>query len=173
MRKITITLISLLFMFGCTSKRELATVESVDLKKYIGTWYEIARLPNKFEKNLKCVTATYSLKENGGIKVVNKGYNSKKEKWEEANGNAKVPNSSKPGEIKVSFFRPFYGDYFIIELDKNYKQVLVGSPSREYLWILSRTKTIDDTIYNQYLKTSKDRGFEISGLEKTPQDCEN
>lgn len=163
----------LLLMFGCKSKRELSTVDAVDLNKYKGTWYEIARFPNSFEKNLKCVTATYSLKENGGIKVVNKGYNTKKEKWEEANGNAKVSNPDKPGEISVSFFRPFYGDYFVIALDEDYQHVLVGSPTREYLWVLARTKTIEEKTYSNYLKIAKENEFDISLLEKTLHDCNN
>ncbi|MEN8839433.1 MAG: lipocalin family protein [Flavobacteriales bacterium] len=160
-------------LFGCSPKKELSTVKDVELTKYSGEWYEIARLPNTFEKNLKCVTANYSLKDNGGILVTNKGYNTKKEKWEEANGNAKIPNLEKPGEIRVSFFRPFYGDYYIIELDPMYNHVLVGSPSREYLWILSRTKELSPEIYQNYINIAQSKGFDISSLHKTVQDCDN
>ena len=158
---------------GCTPKKQLPTVYSVDLSQYIGRWYEIARLPNSFEKNLTCVTANYSIKKNGRIKVTNKGFNKQKEKWEEAIGNAKVPNPDKPGELRVSFFRPFYGDYFIIELDPNYQHVLVGSPSRDYLWILSRTKELNQQVYLHYMNKAKLLGFEIDKIHKTAQNCEN
>ena len=174
MKSIFISLVGfMLLLVGCKQKKELSTENSVDLSMYKGTWYEIARLPNRFEKNLKCVTATYSIKENGGIKVLNKGYNTNKGKWEEAKGHAKVPNSNKPGEIKVSFFRPFYGDYYIISLDKYYQHVLVGSPSREYLWILARESSISEEVYNNYLNIAKAKKFDISKLEKTTQDCNN
>ena len=168
-----ILLIMSFSIFGCSPKKQLNTVKLVELTKYSGQWYEIARLPNSFEKDLQCVTANYSLKENGGVLVVNKGFNTKKEKWEEAKGNAKVPDADKPGEIRVSFFRPFYGDYYIMELDSDYKHVLVGSPSREYLWILSRSKVLEDNIYNNYLEIAKSRGFDVSTLHKTLQDCDN
>ena len=166
---LTITMLSLLF--GCKTKSPLSTVDDVDLKKYMGKWYEIARFDHSFERNLKCVSATYSLQENGKVKVLNEGFNSKKEKWESANGIAKVPNSSKPGEIKVSFFRPFYGDYFVIKLDEEYKHVLVGSPTRDYLWVLSRSQSMDKETYNQYLIYAKENGFDVSKLELIPQDC--
>ncbi len=162
-----------LFIFGCKPNKELPTVNNVDLKKYSGQWYEIARLPNSFEKNLTCVTANYSLKKNGGILVTNKGFNTIKNKWQESTGNAKVPNLEKPGEIKVSFFRPFYGDYYIIELDADYNHVLVGSPSREYLWILARTKELEMDVYDNYLAIAKNKGFDVSDLHRTIQDCEN
>jgi|SaaInl59LU_5_DNA_1037362.scaffolds.fasta_scaffold36756_2 apolipoprotein D and lipocalin family protein len=158
-------------LFNCAPKKELTTENFVDLTKYSGEWYEIARLPNSFEKNLKCVTANYSLKDNGGVLVVNKGFNTENEKWEEATGNAKVPNPEKPGEIRVSFFRPFYGDYYIIELDSNYEHVLVGSPSRKYLWILARTKELNSEVYKNYINIAKSKGFDLSSLHKTIQDC--
>ena len=97
--------------------------------------------------------------------------NTKKEKWETAKGIAKVPNSSKPGEIKVSFFRPFYGDYFVMKLDENYQHVLVGSPTRNYLWILSRNKSMDTEVYDNYLSFAKEKGFDTSLLSKVSNDC--
>jgi apolipoprotein D and lipocalin family protein len=174
MKNKALLIVSFTLMFvGCRPTKELVTEDKVDLVQYAGTWYEIARFPNRFERNLKCVTADYSLTENGAIKVINKGYNVNKEKWSEANGTAKVPNSKKPGEIKVSFFKPFYGDYFIIKLDKDYKHVLVGSPSREYLWILSRAKKMNQNEYEKYVGIAKEKGFNVSILEKTVQDCTN
>jgi apolipoprotein D and lipocalin family protein len=158
---------------GCSPKKNLSTVDTVELSRYTGKWYEIARLPNSFEKNLTCVTANYALKENGGIKVTNKGFNTEKQEWEEANGHAKVPDPKNPGELRVSFFRPFYGDYYIIELDPNYEHVLVGSPSRKYLWILARNKSIKEELYAHYLKTAKQLGFDTHNIHRTSQDCQN
>ena len=158
-------------MFGCKTNKELATVSPVDLEQYKGTWYEIARFDHSFEKNLSCVSATYSIREDGKVKVLNKGYNTKKEKWSEANGIAKVPNPEVPGEIKVSFFRPFYGDYFVMKLDEDYKHVLVGSPTRDYLWVLSRTKTMSEETYAEYIAFAQEKGFDISRLMKIDQDC--
>ena len=158
-------------MFGCKTSKELATVSPVDLEQYKGTWYEIARFDHRFEKNLSCVSATYSIREDGKIDVLNKGYNTKKEKWQEANGIAKVPNTNVPGEIKVSFFKPFYGDYFVMKLDKEYNHVLVGSPTRDYLWVLSRTKTMTEEKYNEYVTFAKDKGFDTKRLMKIDQGC--
>ena len=158
---------------GCSPKKHLSTVDAVELSRYVGKWYEIARLPNSFEKKLTCVTANYALKENGGIKVTNKGFNTEKQEWEEANGHAKVPDPENPGELRVSFFRPFYGDYYIIELDPNYEHVLVGSPSRKYLWILARNKSIKVEVYDDYLKTAKQLGFDTHNIHRTSQDCQN
>ena len=159
-------------MFGCKTNKELATVSPVDLEQYKGTWYEIARFDHSFEKNLSCVSATYSIREDGKVKVLNKGYNTKKEKWSEANGIAKVPNPEVPGEIRVSFFRPFYGDYFVMKLDPDYNFVLVGSPTREYLWVLSRTKTMSEEIYAEYIAFAEEKGFDTSKLIKINQDCQ-
>jgi len=158
-------------LFSCKTNKNLPTVSSLDLVKYMGTWYEIARFDHSFEKNLSCVSATYSIKQDGNIRVENKGYNSKKNKWKTAVGKAKVPNSDKPGEIKVSFFGPFYGDYFVMKLDKNYEHVLVGSPTRDYLWVLSRNKTMPPNIYEQYLKVATAKGFDVAKLQMIDQSC--
>ena len=166
-----LSIITLMAFTLCSPKKELATVKPVDLNKYKGTWYEIARFDHSFERNLACVSATYTIREDGKIDVLNKGYNTKKEKWEEANGIAKVPNSDIPGEIKVSFFRPFYGDYFVMKLDSDYKHVLVGSPTRNYLWVLSRTKTMDKAVYDKYVAFAKEKGFDTSKLMRINQDC--
>lgn len=171
MKKIFFILIALAFMFGCKTKKGLETVSPVDLDKYKGTWYEIARFDHSFERNLSCVSATYTIRKDGKIDVLNKGYNSKKDKWSEANGIAKVPNANIPGEIKVSFFRPFYGDYFIMKLDEDYNHVLVGSPTREYLWVLSRSKKMNDEVYADYIAFAEKKGFDVSKLLKINQDC--
>lgn len=170
-KKISLAMLLTIVLFGCKTNKNLPTVSSLDLKKYMGTWYEIARFDHSFERNLTCVSATYSLKENGGVKVLNRGFNSKKIKWETATGKAKVPNNDKPGEIKVSFFGPFYGDYFVMKLDDEYQHVLVGSPTRDYLWVLSREKEMPQEIYTQYLEIATKNDFDVARLQKINQSC--
>jgi len=166
MKKVLLYLLVLVGLSGCDDKLPLNTVDSVDLERYQGTWYEIARIPNNFEKNLIYVTANYTIKENGKVRVLNQGYNTKSGKNEKAIGEAKV---IEPGKLKVTFFKPFYGDYYIIELDEDYQYVLVGSPSRDYLWILSRTPQISDELYNKLSKTAEDASFDINRLVKIEQ----
>ena len=173
MKKVFIIIISLL-PFSCSKTyAPLDAVKNVDLNKYIGTWYEIARFPHSFEKGLKCVTATYSFKENGKVKVINKGHKEKyPEKINKAEGIAWVPNKNEPGKLKVSFFWPFSGKYWIIKLDeKDYQYALIGEPSRKYLWVLSRNKTIYDKIFTDLVGTAKKNGFDINKLEKIKHDC--
>lgn len=160
-------------LVGCTSSRELPTVDKVDLTRYAGKWYEIARLPNRFEEGLECVTANYTLLENGEIEVLNKGYYTQdNSQYKTAKGQAMVPDPNKPGEIKVTFFRPFYGDYFIIALDKDYRYALVGAPSRDYLWILSREKVLDQKSYDYLIDIAQKNGFDTSKLEMIRQHCD-
>ena len=164
--------VGVLSFFSC-NKQPLETVSNLELDQYVGTWYEIARLPTRFEENLECVTATYAIKDNGKIDVLNKGYNVKKQEWEQANGSAKIPNADKPGEIKVTFFWPFYGDYYVIDLDDNYQYALVGSPSRKYLWILSRSKTLKKTNYDNLVKIAEQKGFPVDQFHLTSHECQD
>ena len=132
-------------------KDELEVVQSVDLTRYIGRWYEIARLPNRFEK--KCadsVTATYTLRSDGKVEVVNR---CRKEngKYTTATGKAKVVDKKTNAKLKVTFFWPFYGDYWILDLGPNYEYAVVGSPDRDYLWILSRTPQLDEQLVQRLL----------------------
>jgi len=159
-------LAAVLLLTSCKTTEELQTVDYVDLERYQGKWYEITKIPNRFEKNLIYVTANYTLKENGKIKVLNDGYNTKKGKYEKAVGEAKVNG---PGKLGVSFFKPFYGDYYIMELDEDYQWVLVGSPSRDYLWILARTPQISEELITELSKKAENAGFDISRLERMEQ----
>jgi apolipoprotein D and lipocalin family protein len=159
-------LATVLLLTSCKTTQELKTVDYVDLERYQGKWYEITKIPNRFEKNLIYVTANYTLKENGKIKVLNDGYNTKKGKYEKAVGEAKVNG---PGKLGVSFFKPFYGDYYIMELDEDYQWVLVGSPSRDYLWILARTPQISEELITELSKRAENAGFDISRLERMEQ----
>lgn len=177
--RFTITILLYLILLSCQidksktmSKNELVTVASVDLNKYAGTWYEIAKIPNSFEKGLKCITATYSLRSDGKIGVQNKGHKeSDPVKIKESNGKAWVPDPAYPGRLKVQFFWPFAGNYYILDLDANYQFVLIGDPSRNFLWILCRTKQMDTAIYQRLTAKAKAFGFDISRIKKTPQDC--
>jgi len=168
--KITIIAIAMLSILSC-SKAPLETVDQVDIQKYSGTWYEIARLPNSFEKGLKCVTATYSLKDNGKIKVENRGVKTDV-KVSDIEGTAWQPDSAYPGRLKVRFFWPFSGDYYIMKLADDYSYSLVGSPSRKFLWILSRSKSISDETKSELLQYAKDRGFAVEKMEMILHDCQ-
>jgi len=139
-------------------------VSPFDVERYLGKWYEIARLDYKFEKNLKNVTATYSLNENGSIRVDNKGYNYLQEEWKESVGKARFVGSPEEGRLKVSFFGPFYAGYNVIALDDEYRYALVAGDNLNYLWILSRETTIPDDIKENYIKKANMIGFDTSEL---------
>lgn len=166
---VLLVLFSVLFT-ACANKYEpLETVKSVDIKKYSGTWYEIARFEHFFEKGCKNVTASYSLKSDGDIKVINRCTLIENNNKKEAIGTAYAVDETN-SKLKVSFFRPFYGDYWILDLQKDYEYAVVGSPSREYLWILSRSKTLSDEIKNEISQNIKTLGFDSNKLLWTIQD---
>ncbi len=145
---------------------DLPVVNSFDLKRYLGTWYEIARLPNRFEKNLNNVTATYSLRDDGGVSVINKGFNFVSQEWEQAEGKAYFIGNQNIAALKVSFFGPFYGGYNVVELDdENYQYALVAGPKREFLWILARKPNIDKKITNSLIIKAQNYGFAVDKLE--------
>lgn len=154
--------------------KTLTTVPDVDINKYSGKWYEIARLPNSFEKGLVCVTAEYGLRDDGKISVINAG---QKEdnigKIKSIRGKAWVPDKNEPGRLKVQFFWPFAGGYYIFHLDQeNYQYVLVGTPSRKFLWILSRTSHIEDSLYYELVEIARKNDFATENLLKVKQDCD-
>lgn len=142
------------------------TVNDLNINRYLGVWYEIARFPHSFEKGLVGVTATYSLKKDGKIEVLNQGYkNTLDGKHSSAKGKAKVPDKNEPGKLKVSFFLWFYAAYNILELDaENYQWALVGSSSDKYLWILSRTPQINQKTYQMLVEKARLRGYDVSKL---------
>jgi apolipoprotein D and lipocalin family protein len=143
-------------------------VTNFELNKYLGKWYELARMPASFEKNLTNVTAIYSLKDNGKVKVQNEGTDSKSLKRKIAIGKAKIAKSKDIGYLKVSFFGPFYADYIVIELDTGYQYAMVAS-SMKYLWILSRKPTLEKEIMDGLIEKAKNLGFQIENLYFTPQ----
>jgi len=166
-------LIVLLFCNYTKSQSQMidkTTVKELDLNRYLGKWYEIARFPHSFEKNLVGVTATYRLKDDGMIEVLNEGFKYSLEgEHSKAIGKAKILNKLEPGKLKVSFFWIFYADYFVLELDPNYQYVMIGSSSDKYFWILSRTPQMAPDVYNQLLEKARERGYHLEKLYKVPQ----
>lgn len=149
------------------SPLDQTVVKSLDLNRYLGTWYEIARFPHSFERNLQGVTATYSMRKDGKIKVLNQGYkNSLDGKLSKAVGKAKIPDPNQPSKLKVSFFLFFYGDYLVLELDPDYQWAMIGSNSDDFFWILSRTPVMDPAVYNSLIENAKKRGYDISRIQR-------
>lgn len=145
-------------------------VDSFDPEKYLGKWYEIARLDYFFERNLNNTTAHYSLNRDGSIRVVNKGYNYVTHEHKQAVGVARFTGPKDLGALKVSFFGPFYSDYTVIALDKNYKYSLVAGRNRDYLWILSRETTIPDKVLEEFLTIAVDYDYDIEKLIRVEHD---
>ena|SRR5690554_802193 len=163
-----------LALASCTSIPEKAKpVTDFDVNQYLGTWYEIARIDFKHEKNMDNVSAQYSLNEDGTVKVLNSGFNYVKEEWEKAEGKAKFRGAKDVAALKVSFFGPFYSGYNVIALDDEYQYALVAGKDLDYLWILSRTKEIPETVKNDYLEQAKLIGFDTSRLVWVKQDRED
>jgi apolipoprotein D and lipocalin family protein len=139
-------------------------VSPFDQKKYLGKWYEIARLDFKYERNLDNVTARYSLDEDGSIIVDNRGHDYVKKEWKKSIGKAKFVDSPNEGRLKVSFFGPFYSGYNVIALDENYRYALVAGDNLKYLWILSRETTIPEKVKADYLQLAQNIGYDTRAL---------
>ena len=156
----------LVLISGCTGIPDnVSPVSGFDVDRYLGTWYEIARLDHSFERGLEQVTAEYSLRNDGGIQVVNQGYDSIKQRWQRAEGKAYSIGDRDIGRLKVSFFGPFYGGYNIIDLDqKAYQYALVSGPNTSYLWILARQPDLDAAIVRRLLEKASAYGFETSQM---------
>ena len=149
---------------------DTSTVETLDINRYLGTWYEIARYPHRFEKDLVGVTANYSFRDDGKIRVINQGYKGSLDgKLQRAEGKAKIPDPDDPARLKVAFFLFFYGDYFVLELDEDYTWAMIGSSSPNYFWILSRTPQMDPGTYEMLLSRAKERGYDLSRIERVEQ----
>ncbi|MHA3539968.1 outer membrane lipoprotein Blc [Yersinia enterocolitica] len=159
---ITATLLSV--ACGVTPPKDVKIVDNFQLPRYLGTWYEIARLDHSFERGLNNVTANYSPRDDGGVKVINRGYNAKKQQWQESIGKAYFIGSPQQASLKVSFFGPFYGGYNVIDLDDEYQHALIAGPNREYLWILSRTPTIDNQTRDRLVSVAQHYGFPVEEL---------
>ena len=155
-----------MFITGCTGIPEgVKPVDNFKLEKYLGKWYEIARLDHSFEQGLTRVTANYSLREDGGLRVINRGHSERENKWKEAEGKAYFVKGSDQGYLKVSFFGPFYGAYIVFELDhENYQYSLVSGPDKSYLWLLARGPEIREDIKDILIAKAKSLGFDTSKL---------
>jgi apolipoprotein D and lipocalin family protein len=159
-------LISCLLLSACVSKPDaVEPVQNFKLERYLGQWYEIARLDHSFERGLSRVTATYSMRDDGGVRVINRGYSEKDREWSEAEGKAYFVEGPEQGFLKVSFFGPFYGAYVIFELDHDgYQYALIAGPDTSYLWILARTPTLDQAIVDRLVTKAKAAGFDTDSL---------
>ena len=163
---IFIATLILILLGGCTGLPDnVFPVKDFDTNKYLGKWYEIARLDHSFERGLDKVSAEYSLRDDGGLRVINKGYSVKNNKWKEAEGKAYFVNSKHEGHLKVSFFGPFYGSYIVFELDKdNYQYAFVASYNNAYLWLLSRTPSVSVELINTFVNRASELGFDTDEL---------
>lgn len=164
MHKVIVVLMSFL-IYGCLGVPEgVFIIDDFELERFQGKWYEIARLDHRFERGLSHVTAEYTLRDDGGVTVVNRGYSSEKNKWKDAKGKAFPVGESNVGHLKVSFFGPFYGTYAIFELGEQYEYAFVSGSKRSYLWFLSRTPTVSPELLDQFVERVKTLGYDTSSL---------
>lgn len=159
-------LLALVLQSGCMGVPDGAkVVTGFELQRYLGTWYEIARLDHRFERGMSNVTADYSIRDDGGVRVVNRGYVTESQEWNEAVGKAYLVGDANVGQLKVSFFGPFYGAYNILELDKDgYEYALVAGPDLDYLWILARSPDLDQNIVTALVGKAASLGFPTGDL---------
>ena len=163
--------LTVLFCAGCTGvPAGLTPVQGFDVERYLGTWYEIARLDHGFERGLVQVTATYGRRDDGGISVVNRGYDAAQGEWREVRGKAYFLGSPGTASLKVSFFGPFYGGYHVIALDRDgYRYAMVSGPGRDYLWILAREPRLPRPVLDRLVTMARESGFATDELILVPQ----
>ena len=163
---ITVLSLLLLLLPGCLGYPQTVTpVTGFEIDKYLGRWYEIARLDHSFERGLERVTADYDLREDGGVRVTNRGFSTQNGKWQTAEGKAYFVGASDQGYLKVSFFGPFYGSYVIFELDReDYQYAFVSGPDETYLWLLARTPTVSSALLNKFAENARQKGFNLDNL---------
>ena len=164
MKRIIIIVVIVMTAISCNAQSSInrTTVASLDVERYMGSWYEIARFDHSFERDMEYCKAQYSLMPDGKILVENSGVDSRSGKFRVVEGKAKL--GSHPGQLRVSFFLFFYSDYNILALDKNYEWALIGSKSPKYLWILARTPKLPEVVLNEILTEASDRGYDVSKL---------
>ncbi|MDP5291981.1 lipocalin family protein [Oceanimonas sp. CHS3-5] len=159
------SLFALLLLAGCAGKPDgITPVSGFELNRYLGTWYEIARLDHSFERGLERVTADYSLRDDGGVRVINRGFDVEEGEWQQAEGKAYFVASPDLAHLKVSFFGPFYGAYVVFELDDDYRYALVSGPSRNYLWLLARQPVLAPAQQQALIERARQAGFDTDGL---------
>lgn len=158
-------MLCIVLLVSCTGLPDnVEPVSQFDTEQYLGTWYEIARLDHSFERNLERVTATYDLNEDGSISVLNKGFNTEKDEWRQAEGVAKPMGSSDIAHLKVSFFGPFYGTYAVFELADDYSHAFVSGYNTDYLWLLAREPDVSTEVRQRFINESQALGFDTSKL---------
>lgn len=166
--------ILMFFLVSCTGiPKGINPIENFDINRYLGDWYEIARLDHSFERGLTNVKANYSLNSDGSVKVINTGFSEKENKWKEAIGKAHFFDDKNKGHLKVSFFGPFYGSYIIFKLDQNYQYAFITSYNRDFLWLLSRTPTINNSVKSDFINTVTELGFNSDEIIFVKQDSPN
>lgn len=167
MRTAVLTLLFTLSLTACSTMppEGVHPVTSFDINRYLGQWYEIARLDHSFERGMSDVNATYALQDDGSVKVINRGYDTRRQAWKEAIGRALFTGDKNTGSLKVSFFGPFYGGYHVVALDQqHYRWSLVAGPDRDYLWILARDMTLSADVRQQLLAQAQALGFATDKL---------
>ncbi|MBD3790030.1 MAG: lipocalin family protein [Campylobacterales bacterium] len=163
-------IILLFILTGCVeTPKHVTPVQDFQLQRYLGTWYEIARLDHSFERGLEQITATYSMREDGGVKVINRGYDTEDGRWSEAEGKAYFVEHDDTGFLKVSFFGPFYGAYIVMDTDYE-TYTMISGPDHSYFWILSRTPVMDEKIRSRLIEKAKVAGFDTDALIFVKQD---
>ena len=155
-----------MLLAGCLGMpSQVSPVSGFDLQRYLGKWYEIARLDHSFERGLSQVTAEYSPRDDGGVTVVNRGYSAEQQEWKEARGKAYFVESPDSGYLKVSFFGPFYGSYVVFELDReNYEYAFISGPNHDFLWLLARSPDLAPEVIERFVDAAKARGFDTDAL---------
>lgn len=163
--RVFIAVLIALFTAGCTGLPQgVNPVDNFDVHSYLGKWYEIARLDHSFERGLDQVSAEYALRDDGGMKVINRGFDTADKEWQEVEGKAYFVNDENQGHLKVSFFGPFYGSYVVFELDAEYQYAFVAGYNKSYLWLLSRTPLASDELLARFIKRSRELGFDTNNL---------
>ena len=148
----------------------IVPVRGFELERYLGTWYEIARLDHRFERGLSQVSATYSKNADGTVQVLNRGFDPQAGEWEEAVGKARFAETPDIGFLEVSFFGPFYGSYVIFELAPDYSHAFISGPDTGYLWLLARTPTVEEEVYQRFLQLADAAGFDTQAVIRVAQD---
>ncbi|WP_261834611.1 lipocalin family protein [Vibrio ishigakensis] len=164
--KLWISVLMTMLLTGCVGLPEKVTpVNDFELERYLGKWYEVARLDHSFERGMNQVTADYSMREDGGVKVLNQGYLVEDDEWKSAEGKAYFVEAEDTGYLKVSFFGPFYGSYVVFELDKqDYQYAFISGPNHDYLWFLSRTPQVSDELKQDFIAQAKSLGFDTEQI---------
>ncbi len=165
MRKLMLGVLSLL-LTGCGGyPQNITPVQQFDVNRYLGKWYEIARLDHSFERGLEKVSAEYTLLGNGRVKVVNRGFSTKNNEWKEAEGKAHLAGNTDEGYLKVSFFGPFYSSYVVFGLDEEeYQYAYVSGPNHSYLWLLSRSPSVEQEVLARFVETAEEKGYNTEEL---------